>query len=100
MTQTIREQIARQLELEDEARALGAPRYRFRRPLPWRTEASSPDDEADLPSGRPLLKLAIEPTAQAVREFVERIGLPRPPVVRVCQLPHPRVSGAFKRDGA
>lgn len=70
----IRERIARQLDLEDEGRRLGADRYRAMRPLPWRTEASSATEEADLPPGRQLLKLAVEPTAVALREFVERVG--------------------------
>lgn len=70
----LRERIARQLALEDEGRQLGADRYRAARPLPWRTEASAQNEEAELPPGRQLLKLAIEPTAAALREFLARIG--------------------------
>lgn len=72
-TETFRDRVARQIALEDEARALGASRYRSRRPLPWRSEPSSPDEEAELPPGRQLLKLATEPTAAAIEEFVTRI---------------------------
>lgn len=74
MTETIRDKIARQLEIEDEARALGARRYRSSRPLPWRTETASTEEEAQLPPGRKLLKLALEPTAEALREFVDRVA--------------------------
>lgn len=83
MTETLREKIARQLVLEDEARALGAHRYRSSRPLPWRTETASTKEEAELPPGKRLMKLAIEPTAAALREFVERVeagGAGRRPV--------------------
>ena len=31
----LREKVGQQLDLEDEARALGSDRYRTRRPLPW-----------------------------------------------------------------
>ena len=51
MRNTFREKLARQIELEDESRALGASRYRARRPLPWRHEPSSTDEEGDLPPG-------------------------------------------------
>jgi len=71
--ETYRQKVARQIDLENESRALGASRYRSNRPMPWRNEARAPDDEADLPPGRQLLKLATEPTARAIREFVERV---------------------------
>lgn len=74
MIQHTREDIARQLELEDESRRLGAERYRSQRPLPWRTEATSVEEEADLPPGRQLLKLAVVPVAAAISEFVSRVG--------------------------
>jgi DNA-directed RNA polymerase len=70
----IRERIGRQLELEGESRQLGAERYRSQRPLPWRTEASSADEEAELPPGRQLLKLVVPPMAAGIREFVDRIA--------------------------
>ena len=69
MTYDIRAQLRRQLDIEDESRALGARRYHAR-DLPWRTEAGSIEEEANLPPGRQLLKLAIEPTAEAIRQFV------------------------------
>lgn len=70
----IRERIARQLALEDESRDLGADRYRASRPMPWRDEAPAGNEEAELPPGRQLIKLAVEPTAAALREFIERVG--------------------------
>lgn len=72
--ETFKDRVARQIALEDESRALGSSRYRSRRPLPWRSEPSSPDEEAELPPGRQLLKLATEPTAAAIAEFVARVG--------------------------
>lgn len=69
--ETFRDKLARQIALEDESRALGASRYRSRRPLPWRNEPSAADEEAELPPGRQLLKLAIQPTAQATRDFLK-----------------------------
>lgn len=69
--ETFRDKLARQIALEDESRALGASRYRSRRPLPWRNEPSAADEEAELPPGRQLLKLAIQPTAQAIRDFLK-----------------------------
>lgn len=65
--------VRRQLELEDEGRALGARRYKSRE-LPWKPEAGSPDEEANLPPGRALLKECVIPTANAIREFLEVIG--------------------------
>lgn len=73
MTETLKDKVRRQLELEDESRGLGRARYRSKRPLPWRTEAGSVEEEADLPPGRQLLKLVIVPTAEAIREWVARI---------------------------
>lgn len=70
----IRERIARQLDLEDEGRNLGATRYRSERPLPWRQETSATHEEAELPPGRQLVKLTVEPVAAALREFIERVG--------------------------
>lgn len=65
----IRAQLRRQIEIEDESRALGARRYQARE-LPWQVDAGSIDEEANLPPGRQLLKLAIEPTADAIAGFV------------------------------
>lgn len=41
--------------------------------MPWRNETRAADEEADLPPGRQLLKIATEPTAAAIREFCERV---------------------------
>lgn len=69
----IRERIARQLELEGESRQLGAERYRSQRPLPWRQEATSAEEEAELPPGRQLIKLAVPSVASAILEFCNRV---------------------------
>ena len=66
--QNIRDLIRRQLELEDESRALGAARYHARK-LPWKTEAGSVDEEANLPPGRMLVKTLVEPVAAAIEEL-------------------------------
>lgn len=73
-TETYRQKLARQRALEDEARALGASRYQSSRPLPWRSEPSSNNSEADLPPGRQLLKLTVSTLAEAIEEFVSRVG--------------------------
>lgn len=70
---TFRDQVARQIALEDESRALGIERYRKQRPLPWRDETSTPTEEAELPPGRALLKLTVEPVGVAITEFVDRV---------------------------
>lgn len=74
MRETFKDKLARQIALEDESRALGASRYRARRPLPWRHEPSSTDEEGDLPPGRQLLRLAIQPTAEAIRSFCDVVN--------------------------
>jgi len=73
MPYDFRSQVRRQLELEDDARDLGASRYRARA-LPWKTEAGSIDEEANLPPGRQLLKLAVQPTVDEINAFLEKIG--------------------------
>ena len=67
-----REIVRRELDLEEEAGQLGAVRYRQRRPLPWRSPEDVPaqDEEANLPPGQQLLKLAVEPTAALIRERI------------------------------
>lgn len=68
-----RELVRRQIDLENEARSLGAIRYRQARPMPWRdhTDDVSVEEEANLPPGQRLLKIAVEPTAALIRQFVE-----------------------------
>jgi DNA-directed RNA polymerase len=73
MDTTMREKVARQLELEDESRAYGSARYRSTRPLPWRTETPSTEEEVSLPPGRALAKAMIAPTAAALTEFITRV---------------------------
>lgn len=65
----IREQLRRQIVLEEEGKALGASRYHSRK-LPWNTEAGSIDEESNLPPGKRLLKILIDPTAEAIEEFL------------------------------
>lgn len=67
----IRTLIRRQLELEDEQRSLGAHRYRNGN-MPWKPEAGSADEEANLPPGKQLLKLAVEPTIEAIKAFIDQ----------------------------
>ena len=64
-----RERVRRQLDLEDEMRALGASRYAARR-LPWRVEAGTPDEEANLPPGRRLMTTAITAVEEAIAAFL------------------------------
>jgi len=72
VSETFTQKVRRQIELENESRALGAERYRSARPLPWRDEVSSAEQEGDLPPGRQLVRLAIEPTAEAFADFKDR----------------------------
>jgi len=65
----IRALIRRQLELEDEQRTLGARRYRSGN-MPWKPEAGTVDEEANLPPGKQLLKLAVLPTAELLEGFI------------------------------
>jgi DNA-directed RNA polymerase len=72
MTIDFRAQLRRQIDLEDEARSLGASRYNARQ-LPWRTEAGTIDEEANLPPGQQLLKTCVLPVAAAIREFLDGV---------------------------
>ena len=72
ISETFTQKVRRQIDLENESRALGAERYRSARPLPWRDEVSSAEQEGDLPPGRQLVRLAIEPTAEAFADFKDR----------------------------
>lgn len=72
--ETYRDRVQRQIALEAESRALGAERYRSSRPMPWRSDPSAADEEGDLPPGRQLLRLALKPTAEAIREFTDRVN--------------------------
>ena len=67
-----RAQLRRQIDMEDEGRSLGQSRYHARK-LPWRTEAGSVDEEANLPPGQQLMKLAVEPVATAIEAFLEDV---------------------------
>lgn len=68
-----REDVRRELDLEEEAGSLGAIRYRQQRPLPWRNpeDLAKTEEEAELPPGRQLLRLAVEPTAALIRDRIE-----------------------------
>ncbi|MGS1015430.1 DNA-directed RNA polymerase [Allosphingosinicella humi] len=69
---TLRDTIRRQLDLEDESRSLGVARYERSRPLPWRSPEDNPsvEEEANLPPGKHLIRLAIKPTAERIREWI------------------------------
>lgn len=69
-----REDVRRQLDLEAESRALGAARYDRSRPMPWKTGAAevAAEEEANLPPGQHLLRMAVMPTAEAIREFIAK----------------------------
>jgi DNA-directed RNA polymerase len=69
MTTDIRALLRRQLDLEDESRALGVSRYNSRE-LPWKVEVGTPDEEANLPPGRKLLKAGVIPVAEAIEAFL------------------------------
>jgi DNA-directed RNA polymerase, mitochondrial len=67
--QNIRDLLRRQLELEDESRALGADRYHARK-LPWKVDAGTVDEEANLPPGRLLIKTCVAPVTEAINGFL------------------------------
>lgn len=58
-----------QCALEDESRALGIARYRQQRSK-WTSILGEDVDEATLPPGRRLLRLALRPTIDAVAQFL------------------------------
>jgi DNA-directed RNA polymerase len=68
-----REDVRRQLDLEAESRSLGEARYARSRPMPWKLgdDAASAEEEADLPPGQTLVRMAVEPTATAIRAWVD-----------------------------
>jgi DNA-directed RNA polymerase len=68
--QDIRTLIRRQVELEEESKALGVERYHSRK-LPWRVEAGTVDEEANLPPGQLLIKTCVEPVANAIRGAIK-----------------------------
>ncbi|MBF7012508.1 hypothetical protein QUC32_22945 [Novosphingobium resinovorum] len=70
MNEDFRARLRRQLDLEDESRALGAKRYASRE-LPWKFEAGTAEEEANLPPGKKLLKAAVIPTAEAIKAFID-----------------------------
>lgn len=73
MFQHTRDDIRRELDLEAEGLTLGAQRYRSQRPMPWSEGSSSEKEEADLPPGKALVRMATDPVAEGIREFVDRI---------------------------
>ena len=64
------ELIEAQRALEDESRALGIARYRQQRNK-WTDILGDGVDEAALPPGRRLLRLALKPTIEAIAEFLK-----------------------------
>ena len=65
----IRTLLRRQWELEDEQRGLGVRRYAAGN-MPWKPEAGTMDEQANLPPGKQLLKLCTEATAVLIEEFI------------------------------
>ncbi len=57
--------------LEAESRALGAARYRNQRNAPWVDALGPQVDEASMHPGRAMLRRALKPTADAIRDFLE-----------------------------
>ena len=57
--------------LEAESRALGAARYRKQRNAPWVDALGPQVDEASMHPGRAMLRRALKPTADAIRDFLE-----------------------------
>ncbi|MEG2313508.1 DNA-directed RNA polymerase [Brevundimonas sp.] len=72
--ETFRQRVERQIALEEQSRQLGIERYRADRAMPWSAQASSRDSEADSIAARELIRLTIEPCADAIREFTDRVG--------------------------
>lgn len=66
-----RSAVRRQLDLEEEGMALGIARYHAR-DLPWKDGAGSSDEEANLPPGQQLLKVAIGPVVEAIKDLIEQ----------------------------
>lgn len=66
-----RSAVRRQLDLEEEGMALGIARYHAR-DLPWKDGAGGTDEEANLPPGQQLLKVAIGPVVEAIKELIEQ----------------------------
>jgi DNA-directed RNA polymerase len=62
--------IRRQIDLEDDCKALGASRYNNRQ-LPWKDTVGSDGEEANLPPGKMLLKAMTLPVAELVSAFVK-----------------------------
>lgn len=61
--------IERQMQLESEAVALGAERYRKARPMPWRgADQPAAEEEANLPPGRQLVKLIVTKLASHIED--------------------------------
>jgi DNA-directed RNA polymerase len=70
----VTDKITRQLQLETMASGLGVSRYHKDRPLPWRKDTSSTTEEADLATGKQLLRRVVPPLAAAIADFVETAG--------------------------
>ena len=68
--QNIKDLIRRQIELEEESKALGADRYHARK-LPWKVEAGTIDEEANLPPGKLIIKECVSPVAERIKVFID-----------------------------
>lgn len=65
----VRSAVRRQLALEEEGMSLGIARYHSRA-LPWKDAAGAAGEEANLPPGQQLMKVAIEPVVARIEEFI------------------------------
>lgn len=59
-----------QLGLEEKSRAISRTRYRDKRTAPWMDAFGPEKDAAVLPPGRVMLRRMLDPTAQAIEEFL------------------------------
>lgn len=64
--------VERQLEIERLSTNLGVDRYTKQRPMPWRTDNSKRKEEADTQPGKELVRRAIEPFTQAIKDMLEK----------------------------
>lgn len=71
MTITKLDLVKTQESLEAESRALGAARYRNQRQAPWVDALGPQVDEASMHPGRAMLRRALKPTAEAIRDFLD-----------------------------
>lgn len=65
--------VRRQLDLEDEGRALGTSRY-AKTELPWQVGTPTEDEKSEMPTGRRLIQAVVGPTAELIHEFMAEVN--------------------------